>query len=216
MTGRAIINSSLGALILSGCSRPEQEPPPIQQPPPPEASEPPAPDFAVALWPGEGIPEFDAVGLPLVLRTAATPSAPIRDTLRPAPGDRIRYDSTRHVTIRAARIAVLRADTIAGRDFGDAAWLSREAYQSTVPAIEVAVAPESRVDLLQHRAEGACFVRIGERVIEASPCPLFDVGGFRPSGEPVTAWWIFVPGGADGGGWVEVTDSTVRLAGRRF
>ena len=211
--------SCLASVALIGC-RAEPEPQPVEQPPPAVTPAPipapPAGGFALALWPGEGIPEFDAVGNPLVLRQDASVEAPVRDTMYPAAGARLRYDSTRNVTVTPARIVVLRADTISGRDFGAVTSLSRESYHATVPTVDVAVDVTSAVELLQHRAEGACFVRVSRQVIEASPCPLFDVGAFRPAGEPVTAWWIFLSGDQDGGGWVLVSDSTIRLAGRRF
>jgi hypothetical protein len=112
---------------------------------------------------------------------------------------------------------VLRADTISGRDFGNIRALSRAGYYAdTVASVQVPVNPDTRVELLQHRAEGTCFVRIDQRVLEANPCPLFDVGAFRPEAEPRTAWWIFIGDAAQRQGWVLVTDSTVVLAGRKF
>jgi hypothetical protein len=204
-------------LALAGCDAPPEPAPP---PPPPAIEQPPAtstPVFAIGLWPGEGRPEFDATGAALPLRIAPLPESPSPDTLRPTAGQRIAYDSTSYQTIGAAAITVLRADTIRGRDFGAISVLSRAAYDAgAVPSVRVPVDPGSRVELLQHRAEGGCFVRIEERVLEADPCPLFDVGAFRPEAEPRTAWWIFIGDAARRQGWVLVTDSTVVLAGRRF
>jgi hypothetical protein len=218
MSGRWIVTLVGTSLVLVVCAgEPEQAPP--QQPPPPAVtpqSAPPGAEFAVALWPGEGIPEFDATGSALLLRTGPGADAAVHDTLRLAGGTRISYDSTSNRTVLAAPIAILRADTIAGRDFGEIRTLSRENYQANVPTVQRPVTATSSLHLLQHRAEGTCFVRLESRVIEADPCPMFDTGAFQPSGEPVTEWWIFVTGGAHGGGWVVVSDSTVRLAGRRF
>lgn len=205
-----------GLAAVGACgAEPEQAPP--QQPPPPAVPHPaPTADFAVALWPGEGIPVFDAVGNPLPLRTAPRADAVAHDTLRPAPGTRISYDSTSHRTAVAVPITVLRSDTLTGRDFGDVVALSREVYHGGAPIVQLPVNPASRLMLLQHRAEGTCFVRVDTRVLEADPCPMFDTGAFRPDGTPVTEWWIFASGGARGGGWVLVSDSTVTVAGRRF
>jgi hypothetical protein len=197
------------------------DPPPVQQPPPPAV--PPdvgpaagSPPFALALWPGEGIPQFEAVGRPLALRTAPRAAAAVHDTLHAESGARLPYDSTSYQTVRAVSIAVLRPDTISGRDFGAVRELSREQYQSSVAVISLPVSPTSQLLLLQHRAEGTCFVAVDDRIIEADPCPVFDSGAFRPDGDPGTEWWIFVPGAAHGGGWVVVSDSTVRVAGRGF
>jgi hypothetical protein len=204
-------------MLMACTAEPEAVPPDTDAPAPPPSEAPPTgPVFALALWPGEGIPEFDAATTRLPLRAAADPGAPVHDTLMVAAGSRVAYDSTRYVTITAAPIAVLRADTVTGRDFGSVTHLSRAAYTADVATVEVPVTPASRLELLQHRAEGTCFVRLGTRVIESDPCPLFDTGGFRPERDPATAWWVHVPGGAHGGGWVEVSDSTLRLAGRRF
>ena len=209
-----------GALLALAACTAEQDAPVPQPPPapatPPEAPVPTASEFGIALWPGEGIPEFDAVGNPLPLRSAPSAEAAAHDTLRPAAGSRVRYDSTNHRTVTAAAITVLRPDTISGRDFGAARMLSREAYTADVPVVRIAVTTASQLSLLQHRAEGTCFVTLDGRVIEADPCPLFDAGAFRPSGTPITEWWIFAIGGSHGGGWIPVSDSTVRLAGRRF
>lgn len=215
----ALVSRMCGALALAACSA-ERAAPPERQPPPP-AIAPEAPmsmvaQFAIALWPGEGIPEFDAVGPALPLRSAPSRSAAVHDTLRPPSGSRVRYDSTSYRTVVAAPITVLRPDTITGRDFATTRTLSREGYSSNVATVQVPVTTASQLLLLQHRAEGTCFIAIEERVIEADPCPLFDVGAFRPSGEPLTEWWIFATGGSHGGGWIPVSDSTVRLAGRRF
>ena len=209
-----------GLVTLAACTtEPDQAPP--QQPAPPAeipAGEVPmgrAP-FATALWPGEGIPAFAAATTHLPLRSAPYPDAATHDTLIVTAGVTISYDSTHVRTVSAAPITVLRADTIAGRDFGAVIFISRGEYGSDVARGQFPVTPASRLELLQYRSEGTCFVRLDTRVIEADPCPQFDTGAFRPSGTPVTEWWIFATGGAHGGGWVLVSDNTVKVAGRRF
>jgi hypothetical protein len=172
--------------------------------------------FAIALWPGEGIPAFQAVTARLPLRAAPDTDASAHDTLVVEPGSSVAYDSTQLRTVTPAVITVLRADTIAGRDFGAVIFISRGEYGSDVARAEFPVTPTSRLELLQHRSEGSCFVRLDTRVVEADPCPLFDTGAFRPSGSPVTEWWVFANGGTHGGGWVLVSDSTLTVAGRRF
>lgn len=223
MPKRSVLTSRsflvLGILAAMACDG-EPGQPPVQQPPPP-AVPPEAPTatsapFALALWPGEGIPQFEAVGRPLALRTAPHAEASVHDTLHPESGARLPYDSTSYQTIRAVPIAVLQADTITGRDFGTVRELSREQYQSTVTPASVPVGTTSQLLLLQHRAEGTCFVAVDGRIVEADPCPVFDSGAFRPDGDPETEWWIFVSAGTHGGGWVVVSDSTLRVAGRGF
>ena len=85
-----------GVLVLAACTADQDAPVPQPPPPasPPEAPVPAASAFGIALWPGEGIPEFDAVGNPLPLRGAPSTEAAAHDTLRPAAGSRVRYDST--------------------------------------------------------------------------------------------------------------------------
>lgn len=165
---------------------------------PPETAAPATVDFGIALWPGEGIPEFDAVGNPLALRSAPSAAAEVHDTLRLASGGRVRYDSTRNNTVLAAPITVLRSDTITGRDVAATRVIARQEYAAEIPTVRIPVRVASRLSLLQHRAEGTCFVALDGRVIKADPHPLFGAGAFRPSGTPVTEWWIFAVGGSHG------------------
>lgn len=201
-----------GLLVLVGCGTPARD----QGDPPAESSAPVGAVFELALWPGEGIPEFAATGVPLVLRSAPHPAASVYDTLIPAAAAPIGYLATSYQTITAARVTVLHHDSIAGRDFGTVTRLSREEYgDPSISQVVVAVDPATRLQLLQHRAEGSCLLSIDGRVIEATSCPSFDTESFAVSGEPLTRWWIYASIGPSAG-WVEVTDYALRLTGRRF
>jgi hypothetical protein len=71
------------------------------------------------------------------------------------------------------------------------------------------------IEFLQHRAEGTCFVRWRERVIDARRCPSISPTTWTTLREPDTELWfrVVVDGSA---GWVQVTDSTIRIARRTF
>jgi hypothetical protein len=43
----------------------------------------------------------------------------------------------------------------------------------------VGVRASESIEYLQYRAEGTCFVRIADAVIDASPCPTEKKGEFR-------------------------------------
>jgi hypothetical protein len=172
--------------------------------------------FELALWPGEGIPEFAATGAPLLLRDQPHLDARIHDTLVVSEGEPIGYEATSYQTITPARIEVLAADSISGRDFGMASTVAREEYYDpTISERSFAVGPSTILELLQHRAEGSCLIRIDGRVVEAITCPTLDGSGYRAAGEPVVSWWIYVVRGPSAG-WVEVRDDQLRLTGRRL
>lgn len=172
--------------------------------------------FELALWPGEGIPEFAATGAPLLLREQPRSDARVYDTLVVSEGQSIGFEATSYQTIAPALIEVLAADTILGRDFGTAGRVSREEYYDpTISEGHFAVDPSTRLELLQHRAEGSCLVRIEGRVVEATTCPSLDESKYRAGGEPVVSWWIYVVYGPSAG-WVEVREDQLRLSGRRL
>ncbi len=183
---------------------------------PPELAAPAGAIFELALWPGEGVPEFVATGAPLVLRDSPRDDAVVYDTVIPHRGEPIGYDATSYQTISAVDIVVRRTDSIAGRDFGAVTRISLEEYQDpSISEVVVAVEPGSSLQLLQHRAEGSCLVRLENRVIDAATCPVFDTESFAASGQPETRWWIHANVAASAG-WVEFTDFVLELSGRRF
>jgi hypothetical protein len=139
------------------------------------------------------------------------------DTLRAKIGQRVAFDSTRFQTIESGRMRAIDSLLVNGRDMGDVTRLSREQYYVlNQPAVALPVAARSMIDVLQYRAEGTCFIRIEQRVIDAQPCPGFGKESVIVEREPVTRWWIRVRGQGGAFGWVLVSDSTAQSVRREF
>ena len=163
------------------------------------------PIFESDLWPGEGIPVIQAQRDTLVLfaepRLGPKPIGR-RVTRR---GERIRFDSTRFVTL-APVSAVEAPDSIRGRWFGQIRRVRLDEYYGG--GRDTTMATSGRFPLLlQPRAEGECFIRIGRDVLAAN-CP-------RVPNYPGTMWWAWTPG-PGGAGWFVVNDSTAKVTARRF
>jgi hypothetical protein len=174
-------------------------------------------EFSVETWPGEGIPVIEARRGSQFLHVAPDPASPIIDTVVTNVGARVHFDSTRYQTIQSGSIAVLRATSVSGRDFGARNHLTYDEYYSAdTENASVRVAPPLTIEFLQHRAEGTCFVRLNGRVINADPCPIFDSASVRVEREPVVRWWVRTPGQHGRYGWLQLSDTTVRSTGRQF
>ena len=199
------------AVVLSGCSGQNE---PLLTITPDSGS---AVQFAIDLWPGEGIPVIEARRAVLVLRAAPDSSAPVVDSLSGRVGRRIAFDSTRFQTLRSGEIRVVTPIQIAGRDLGQITHLTHDGYyHSKVPEVALPITPPDTVEFLQYRAEGTCFVRIEKRVIDAQPCPGFGKESVEVVREPVTRWWILVRGQGGTSGWLLVSDSTAQAVRREF
>ena len=182
---------------------------------------PPAPDtarpiFEIDLWPGEGIPMLESVAGVLTLHRRPSPASPVTHELKVGADYRLTYDSTVYQTMAPGRIRVLAPFNIRGRVLGNVSRLTRDRYYATqLQSTVVSVDSTSRLEFLQYRAEGSCFVRLGGRVIDAEDCPAMNPVEFALEEEPVTRLWARVVDGRRVG-WVLVSDSTVRIAGRQF
>lgn len=176
-----------------------------------------SPVFEIGLWPGEGIPVIHSVADRLPLRELPNVASPVRSVLPVTPGQRISYDSTRHQTIESGKVRVLAPDRISGRDFGPLIYLPREQYYSgAARTVALDVKPPAAFESLQDRAEGACFIRVNLRVIEASPCPAHDSEKLRVESRPKTLWWIHAVGPEQTSGWLLLSDTTAKVVGRTF
>jgi hypothetical protein len=172
--------------------------------------------FAVDLWPGEGIPVIEARREVLMLREEPDSSAPVVDSLIGRVGRRIAFDSTRFQTLSSGELRVVTPLNVAGRDLGVLTHLTRERYYHEPMAdVSIPVRESGTIEFLQYRAEGTCFVRIEKRVIDAQPCPGFGKESVEVVREPVTKWWIHVRG-LNGHGWLLVSDSTAQSVRREF
>lgn len=174
-------------------------------------------EFAIDLWPGEGIPVIEARRSVLQIHAAPDPDSPVIDSLRGRVGRRLAFDSTRYQTIQAGAIRVLQPMRVEGRDLGEVTHLSlNRYYQPNLPEAAIPLAALTTIDYLQNRAEGTCFVRIEGRVIDAQPCPGFGRESVKVLREPVTRWWVRVRGSGGAFGWLPVSDSTARSVRREF
>lgn len=173
--------------------------------------------FAADLWPGEGIPVIQMQRTSLPLRAQPDPHADVVDTLQGRIGQRVAFDSTQVQTLVVGAIDVLRPFQVAGRDLGDVKRLTLDRYyQANISEISIPFAARTMIEFLQYRAEGTCFVRVGQRVIDAQPCPGFGRESVKVVREPVTRWWILTRGAGGASGWLLVSDSTARAVRREF
>lgn len=171
--------------------------------------------FESDLWPGEGRPVFAAAGSELRLHEVPSRSARITLTLVVSAGQRVTFDSTRYVTTVPGHLKVLAPAVVRGRLLGTVRRLSTDDYYSgRFASGTVAVSVGQDIEYLQYRAEGTCFVRVANQVIDAESCPAQDSQHFRADSEPVVEWWIHLAGAR--AGWIEVTETTVEQVDREF
>lgn len=173
--------------------------------------------FEIELWPGEGRPRFEAVAGELAIREAPTLSAKVARRLRVTNGQQVAFDETLYRTIESGHLEVVAGINISGRFLGITRLLTRDAYyKGRFPQRAVALNEGDVVEYLQYRAEGTCFVRVADQVIDASPCPAEDARAFRVMSQPKTEWWIRLVLDRVPLGWVVVDGTTVKESGRSF
>lgn len=172
--------------------------------------------FEVDLWPGEGRPVIASVGTRLELRESPTVSAKVVSTITVKRAERLQYDETRFRTVTPGRLEALAKSEVTGRRIGAVESLSRDDYYSDrFPDVTLAVDRGQRVDYLQPRAEGTCFVRIGDSVIDADRCPAIR-DDFRLESEPLLEWWVRVVRTDGTAGWLLLNDATAAEVDREF
>ena len=185
----------------------------VELPPAPDTSR---PIFEIDLWPGEGIPTLESVTEVLTLHRRPSPASPVTHELRVGVNHRLTYDSTVHQTMIPGRLRVLAPFNIRGRVLGNVSRLTGRTYYGTQhQRTMVPVDSTSRLEFLQLRAEGTCFVRLNRRVIDAEDCPAMNPIEFALEEQPVTRLWVRVVEGRRVG-WLLVTDSTVQIVGRQY
>lgn len=172
--------------------------------------------FAVDLWPGEGIPVIELQRTSVPIREQPDPLSPVADTLRGRVGQRVAFDSTRYQTIATGSMDVSRPFQLTGRAFGNVKHLTLEQYYQSLPEVTVGLAAATTIDVLQYRAEGTCFVRVEQRVIDAQPCPGLGRERVTVTREPVTRWWVLTRGSTGMQGWLFLSDTTARAVRREF
>lgn len=167
------------------------------------------PVFEIDLWPGEGVPRFEAVTNELKLHELPSASSRIVSTVAVSSGQGVGFDNTLYRTVQAGRIEVLKPAKIDGRIIGKVNRLSRSGYYSNkFKAFERELQPKMIIEYIQYRAEGTCFLGIGGQVLDTW-CPADHDPNYRVLSEPKTEWWIHVMLGTSAG-WIEVNGSTVK------
>jgi len=203
-------------ILLAACEAAEPDPDGISLDTTVPPTAPLSPLFQSGLWPGEGIPVFEATGAPIILHGAPDRAAPVRDTIVPTLGTRLGFDSTAVVTWIGSPLVALRQVVVSGRNLGPERRLSSARYYDDAPTVQQTVDSGATITLLQYRAEGGCFVLLGEDVIEAEQCPtMMDPPAFRVEREPAVYWWAYIVAG-DQAGWAEVDDKAIRVVDREF
>lgn len=205
------MRTPLAVLLLVACSTAERDGTDSVSARPPSG-----PVFEIGLWMGEGIPVIEAARDSIPLRVAPRMDAPVSGTLTVGAGRTIEYDSTVVQTLTPAPLRATTATTIRGRNFGPVRGLTRDQYYSSmVRDTVIAIGPSTKIDYLQDRAEGSCFVRVEGIVLEVAVCPVHEPNAFHPTGAPSTVSWVFARGGQSAG-WLPLGDSTARITRRDF
>lgn len=175
----------------------------------------PAAQFEIALWPGEGRPVFRSVATELVLREHPSSDAKVVDRVRIGRDKPVPFEATVYRTVKPGRLRALKQTQITGRRMGGIVRLSRDDYYSgKFPKGVVIVPAGEAIDFLQHRAEGTCFVRVREEVLDAERCPADDAAAFAVESKPELEWWIEVAFNGSRRGWLFVHPSVVRQVRR--
>ncbi len=222
MQGRAnLAAAGVTALLLLGAlgcggPPPESEADGTSEAEPASALEIPDPAFETALWPGEGRPVLVASDTLLVLRSSPSDTSRASERVTSTRGEEVPFGETTYRTTRPGALLVLGDHVLTGRSFGAVNAITRDTYYSgDIPRREWTLAAGDTLALLQHRAEGSCFVRVDHAVVEADPCPTGSPDAVRPLSEPVTEWWVHVDTPDGRSGWARVGDG-VREADRVF
>src|SRR5205809_7541322 len=84
--------------------------------------------FEIDVWPGEGIPMFEATSRQLQLHELPSASSRVSQTLNVSVGQRIPFDDTRYRTTQPGRIRVSVNGHVMGRVIGKVSHLSRDDY----------------------------------------------------------------------------------------
>jgi hypothetical protein len=172
--------------------------------------------FETAIPPGEGRPRLRPTG-PIEVRQHPELKHLVSAKLNVPLNRDLEYDETIFRTVVPGEIRVRAETSVSGRQLGPISRLSREEYyRGRYPRGTVAVTRDSRVEYLQYRAEGTCFVRIDGEVIDADDCPALDNEAFTVVSEPRTEWWVRIRNDAKPLGWVLVDERRVKVVGRSF
>jgi len=176
-----------------------------------------APEFETELWPEEGRPRLQAPAGLISIREKPCSSATLIGKVRVPPNVDLVFDETRYQTLQAGSLRALSDVTVRGRNLGPIVSISRASYDDgQFPDAQLTCAKGTLIKYLLYRAEGTCFVKIGENVIEADPCPDSDAAAFVSESPAKTEWWIRVRQEGKPLGWALVDGTEVTEVGREF
>jgi hypothetical protein len=74
--------------------------------------------FEIDLWPGEGLPVFEAASQQLLLYDVPSSSSRVTQSVNVNPGQRVAFDDTRYRTIQVGRFRALVSTHVKGRTIG--------------------------------------------------------------------------------------------------
>ena len=137
------------------------------------------------------------------LREAPTMAAPATERITREAAEEIRLVRVRVITRASGRLRSLSADaTVTGGDFGALRYIPVQTPGAQVAVAEVTVPEGGEVAYLQD-SPGGCYVSIGDRVIDARPCPSGDPR-FQIEQQPRVEWWGFLRLSDGRSGWILV------------
>ena len=174
-------------------------------------------EFESELWPGEGTPVLVAGARRVTLRREPSLTAPANPPMTVKLGSRIQFDETRYQTVESGLFVVESAMTLAGRTLGALIYLSKQKYYSDkFPVQNFALQAGTKIEFLQYRAEGSCFMRLGGQVIDVNECPNLNGPAFRPLRKAQVLWWVRVTVAGKPRGWALVDGRILRVSRREF
>ena len=171
--------------------------------------------FECDIWPGEGRPRLRATGPLDIHATPARESASSR--LSVSTSTDLTFDRVVTRTTTAVPVTVLQPTSMSGTRFGPVARVMRDDYYGNRASRgHVNVTAENRIEYLQYRAEGECFVRVDGVVWAVEDCPTRFKDTYAVQGEPVVEFWARIVQQAGPAGWVLVDGQQVKVIGRAF
>lgn len=167
--------------------------------------------FVSELWPGEGTPVLVAGARQLSLRREPSINSPANRRLALKVGNRVQFDQTRYQTVRSGLFVVQTAMTLSGRKLGSLTYLSKDKYYSgKFPVQNYQLKSGTKIEFLQYRAEGSCFMRLHNDVVDVKQCPDLKDRRLRPLRKAEVLWWVRIIVGGKPRGWAVVDGRTLR------
>ena len=149
--------------------------------------------FASGMTPGEGGPHYETLAGGIELYAEPEAGAALIARVDPPPGTRFEFEEVRFRTLESAPVKLKAPIRVRGRSFGCISLLSRDDYyRGQYPEVDISLPEGAEFAYLQYRAEGTCFVRVGDAVLDTDDlCPPGDYeGSLEMAAEPATELWV--------------------------